>query len=164
MCVTYKAKWRWQVSLVSVRKVASQERVSGEKRVAVKPLLNVQCSPMSLEKVWQAILRQFWRYVRPRVNPKDGFDFNEILWSFLDQSRRWGQELRTWSPFTVILATLYRRFRASKGLHVACTTIMALVPPYMYIYLLVMCSVSTNGERASLANLKLTIGSLLECC
>ena len=27
--------------------------------------------------------------------PKDGFDFNEILWSFLDQSRRWGQELRT---------------------------------------------------------------------
>ena len=28
---------------------------------------------------------------------------------------------------------------------------------------LVMCSVSTNGERASLANLKLTIGSLLEC-
>ena len=35
------------------------------------------------------------RYVRPRVNSKDGFDFNEILWSFLDQSRRWGQELRT---------------------------------------------------------------------
>ena len=29
--------------------------------------------------------------------------------------------------------------------------------------LLVMCSVSTNGERASLANLKLSIGSLLEC-
>ena len=29
---------------------------------------------------------------------------------------------------------------------------------------LVMCSVSTNGERASLVNLKLTIGSLLECC
>ena len=29
--------------------------------------------------------------------------------------------------------------------------------------LLVMCSVSTNGERASLVNLKLTIGSLLEC-
>ena len=27
--------------------------------------------------------------------------------------------------------------------------------------LLVMCSVSTNGERASLASLKLTIGSLL---
>ena len=27
---------------------------------------------------------------------------------------------------------------------------------------LVMCSISTNGERASLANLKLTIGSLLE--
>ena len=50
---------------------------------------------MSLEKVWQAILRQFWRYVRPRVNPKDEFDVNEILWSFLDQSRRWGQELQT---------------------------------------------------------------------
>ena len=29
--------------------------------------------------------------------------------------------------------------------------------------ILVMCSVSTNGERVSLANLKLTIGSLLEC-
>ena len=28
---------------------------------------------------------------------------------------------------------------------------------------LVMCSVSTNGERASLANLNLTIASLLEC-
>ena len=28
---------------------------------------------------------------------------------------------------------------------------------------LVMCSVSTNGERASLVNLKMTIGSLLEC-
>ena len=83
------------MSLVNVRKLASQERVGGEKRVAVKPLLNVQCPPMSLEKVWQAILRQFWRYVRPRVNPKDGFDFNEIVWSFLDQSRRCGQELRT---------------------------------------------------------------------
>ena len=70
-----------------------------EKELVVKNVwsnrLNVQCPPMSLEKVWQAILRQFWRYVRPRVNPKDGFDFNEILWSFLDQSRRWGQELRT---------------------------------------------------------------------
>ena len=75
------------MSLVSVRKLASRKKVGGEKRVAVKPLLNVQCPPMSLEKVWQAILRQFWRYVRPRVNPKDGFDFNEILWSFLDQSR-----------------------------------------------------------------------------
>ena len=31
------------------------------------------------------------------------------------------------------------------------------------VFELVMCSVSTNGERASLANLKLTIGSLLEC-
>ena len=95
VCVTYKAKRRRQVSLVSVRKLASQKRVCGEKRVAVKPLLNVPCPPMSLEKVWQAFLRQFWRYVRPRVNPKDGFDFNEILWSFLDQSRRWGQKLRT---------------------------------------------------------------------
>ena len=105
--------------LVSVRKLASRKRVGGEKRVAVKPLLNVQCPPMSLEKVWQAILRQFWRYVRPRVNPKDGFDFNEILWSFLDQSRRWGQELRTRSPFTVSLATLYRRFPTAKGLKVS---------------------------------------------
>ena len=117
VCVTYKAKLRWQVSLVSVRKLASQERVSDEKRVAVKPLLNVQCPPMSLEKVWQTILRQFWRYDRSRVNPKDGLDFNEILWSFLDQSRRWGQELQTYLPFTVSLAILYRRFRAAKGLH-----------------------------------------------
>ena len=89
------------MSLVSVTKLASQERVSGEKRVAVKPLLNVQCLPMSLEKVWQAILRQFWRYVRPRVNPKEGFDFNEILWSFLDQSRRW-------TPRITNVITLYR--------------------------------------------------------
>ena len=29
------------------------------------------------------------------MNPKDRFDFNEILWSFLDQSRKWGHELRT---------------------------------------------------------------------
>ena len=34
---------------------------------------------------------------------------------------------------------------------------------YHFRIILVMCSVSTNGERASLANLKLTIGSLLEC-
>ena len=33
----------------------------------------------------------------------------------------------------------------------------------VYMLILVMCSVSTNGERASLTNLKLTIGSLLEC-
>ena len=59
MCVSYKAKSRWQVSLVSVRKLASQERVSDEKRVAVNRLLNIQCPPMSLEKVWQTILRQF---------------------------------------------------------------------------------------------------------
>ena len=83
------------MSLVGVRKIASQERVSGEKRVAVKLLVNVQCPPMSFEKVWQIILRQFWKYERSRVNPKDGYDFNEILWSFLDQSRKWGQELQT---------------------------------------------------------------------
>ena len=51
------------------------------------------------------------------MNPKDGFDFNEMLWSFLDQSRRWGQEIRTLSPFTVSLATLYRLFLDAKGLH-----------------------------------------------
>ena len=34
---------------------------------------------------------------------------------------------------------------------------------YSLIIILVMCSVSTNGEQASLENLKLTIGSLLEC-
>ena len=66
------------MSLVSVRKLASQERVGGEKRVVIKPLLNVKCPLMSLEMVWQTVLRQFWRYERPRVNRKDGFDFNEI--------------------------------------------------------------------------------------
>ena len=30
-----------------------------------------------------------------KLPSKDGFDFNEILWSFLDQSRKWGQELQT---------------------------------------------------------------------
>ena len=90
------------MSLVSVRKVASEERVSGEKRVAVKPLLNVQCPPRSHENVWQAILRQFWRYIRPRVNPKDGFDFNEILCLYLIKAeggaknyKRDRQELQT---------------------------------------------------------------------
>ena len=58
------------------------------------------------------------------MNPKDGLVFNEILWSFLDQSRRWGQELRTWSQFTVSLATLYRSVRAAKGIYI-----------YIYIYL-----------------------------
>ena len=32
-----------------------------------------------------------------------------------------------------------------------------------FVYILVMCLVSTNGKRAILANLKLTIDSLLEC-
>ena len=32
-----------------------------------------------------------------------------------------------------------------------------------YGSVLVMCSVGTNGERANLANFKLTIGFLLEC-
>ena len=43
-------------------------------------------------------------------------------------------------------------------------------PPCDYTYinkiqrtLLVMCSEHSNGERGSLANLKLTIGSLLQC-
>ena len=57
MCVTYKAKWRWQVSLVSVRKLASQERVSGEKRMAVKPLLNVQCP--STHEPWKSVAGYF---------------------------------------------------------------------------------------------------------
>ena len=94
--------------MVSVRKLASQERVSGEKRVAVKPLLNVQCPPMSLDKVWQAILRQFWRYVRPRVNPKDGFDFNEICGHFLIKAEGGAKNYKrdhplplAWRSFTV---------------------------------------------------------------
>ena len=32
-----------------------------------------------------------------------------------------------------------------------------------FMYKLVMCSVSTNGEQASLANSKMTVDSLLEC-
>ena len=43
------------------------------------------------------------------MNPKDGFDFNEILWSFLDQSRRWDKNYKrdhplplSWRPFTVV--------------------------------------------------------------
>ena len=47
------------MSLASVRKLASQERVSGEKRVAVKPLLNVQCPPMSLEKCGRLFYASF---------------------------------------------------------------------------------------------------------
>ena len=34
---------------------------------------------------------------------------------------------------------------------------------FLLLAILVMCSVSTNGERAGLANSKLTIDSLLEC-
>ena len=34
---------------------------------------------------------------------------------------------------------------------------------YVHVHILVMCSVSTNGERAGLANLHFTIGYLLEC-
>ena len=45
--------------------------MSLEKSVAVKPLLNVQCPPMSLEEVLQTILR--W-YDRPRVNPKSRYE------------------------------------------------------------------------------------------
>ena len=60
------------------------------------------------------------------MNPKDGFDFNEILWSFLDQSRRLGQELQTCSPFTVSLAILYRRFRAAKVLQLLTLSAHAL--------------------------------------
>ena len=33
----------------------------------------------------------------------------------------------------------------------------------VYIHLLLMCSVSTHGERAGLVNLILAIGSMLEC-
>ena len=40
---------KMEVSLVSFRKLASQERVSDEKRVAVKPLLDFQCTPMTHE-------------------------------------------------------------------------------------------------------------------
>ena len=49
------------------------------------------------------------------MNPKDGFDLNEILRSFLDQSRRWGQELQTRSSFTVSLASFTVAFVQRKG-------------------------------------------------
>ena len=40
---------------------------------------------------------------------------------------------------------------------------ISIIHPSTLEYRLVMCSVSTNGERASLANMKLTKASLLEC-
>ena len=45
------------------------------------------------------------------------------------------------------------------------TYVVVVGQQYYYIdaNTLVMCSVSTNGERASLANLNVTIGSSLEC-
>ena len=76
--------------------------------MAIKPLLNVQCPAISLEKVWQAILRQFWRYVRPKVNPKDGFDVNEILCHFFIKAEGGAKNYErdhplplAWRPFTV---------------------------------------------------------------
>ena len=56
------------------------------------------------------------------MNPKDGFNFNEILWSFLDKAEGGAKNYErdhplplAWRPFTVILATLYRRFPEAKG-------------------------------------------------
>ena len=47
------------------------------------------------------------------MNPKDGFDFNEILWSFLDQSRSGAKKYErdhplplAWRPFTVVFVQL----------------------------------------------------------
>ena len=48
---------------------------------------------------------------------------------------------------------------------VTCTALVRMALALIHcnlLAILVMCSISTNGERASLANLKLTIGSLLE--
>ena len=97
------------MSLVSARKLASRERVGGEKRVAVKPLLNVQCPPMSLEKKWQAILRQFWRYVRPRVNPKTDLTLMRYCGHFLIKAEGGAKNYErdhplplAWRPFTVV--------------------------------------------------------------
>ena len=50
------------------------------------------------------------------MNPKDGFDFNDILWSFFDQSKRWGKNYKRDQLFTVSQAILYCRSRAAKGL------------------------------------------------
>ena len=49
------------------------------------------------------------------MNQKDGFDFNEILWSFLDQSRRWAKNYERDHPLPLAWRP-YRRFRAAKGL------------------------------------------------
>ena len=114
VCVTYKAKQRWQVSLVSVRKLTSQEQVGGEKRVAVKPLLKVQCPPMSLEKVWQAILRQFLRYVRIRENiQKTDLTVMRYCGHFLIKAEGGAKNNKrdhplplSWRPFTVVLVQL----------------------------------------------------------
>ena len=53
------------------------------------------------------------------------------------------------------------RVHAAK-MQLACMQVLVCCSLILHT-LLVMCSVSTNGERGSLANLKLTIGSLLEC-
>ena len=41
--------------------------------------------------------------------------------------------------------------------------LVVIIKHYRQLIRLVMYTVSTNGEQASLANLKMTIGSLLEC-
>ena len=71
--------------------------------------------------------------------------------------------LRCSSKFAKLYTLSLCNWRASE----ASETLLVVVQwktryVYTYILILVMCSVSTNGERAGLANLKLTIDSLLE--
>ena len=119
--------------------------------MAVKPLLNVQWPPMSLEKVWQAILRQFWRYVRPGVNPKDGIDFNEIVWSFLDQSRRWGQLLQTWSPLPLPSLSCSERVTEQH------------ISSYWYVYIYVPDVLVVGAARCYVMSEKLSVKPYLKC-
>ena len=72
-------------------------------------------------------------------------------------------------PFPLVttfeMAGTYKKWLWPNSAHITFTWhVLLLWHTYHHTYiLLVMCSVSTNGERAGLANSKLTIDSLLEC-
>ena len=69
--------------------------------------------------------------------------------------KKWGAVLHLiWSSTASFSEHLLNFPFAAKLFHLGSST---------YKYLLVMCSVSTNGERAGLGNSKLTIDSWLEC-
>ena len=70
------------------------------------------------------------------MNPKDGFDFNEILWSILDQSRRWAKNYKrdhplplSWRPFTVVFLQQKGYYRPSPLAQKASNDIIACGDP-----------------------------------